>query len=47
MMFMILTRRLKNKAEQYIGKYQFSYRTGRGTRETIGVLRIMGESTGT
>ena len=38
-----LTRRLTSKAAQYIGKDQFGFRSGCGTREAIGVMRVMRE----
>ncbi|XP_026475428.1 uncharacterized protein LOC113380301 [Ctenocephalides felis] len=37
----ILTRPLKNKIEQYMSEDQFGFRKRRGTRDAIGILRIM------
>jgi hypothetical protein len=39
----ILTKRLENKAETYIGRSQFGFRKGCGTRDAIGVLRTLCE----
>ena len=39
----VLTRRVTNKAEQFIGNDQFGFRSGCGTREAIGIMRIMSE----
>ncbi|XP_026467813.1 uncharacterized protein LOC113371400 [Ctenocephalides felis] len=37
----ILTRRLENKIEQHMSEDQFGFRKGRGTRDAIGILRII------
>ena len=42
-MLRILAGRLKAKAEEYIGKDQFGFRSGCGTREAIGCMRMMQE----
>ena len=42
-MLRILTRRLEGKANEYIGRNQFGFRRGCGTREAIGVLRTLCE----
>lgn len=39
----ILTRRHKNKIVQKISKKQFGFRTGKVTRDEIGILRIMSD----
>src|SRR6476661_4071843 len=39
----IILRRLENKANYFIGKTQFGFRKGRGTREAIAAMRIMCE----
>jgi len=39
----ILTKRLEAKAEMFIGKTQFGFRRGCGTREAIGVMRTLCE----
>ena len=40
-MLRILTRRLETKASNYIGKSQFGFKRGCGTREAIGVMRTL------
>lgn len=42
-MLRILTKRLEKKAYEYIGSNQFGFRSKRGTREAIGVLRTICE----
>jgi len=37
----ILTRRLESTAESYLGKHQFGFRNGRGTRDAIAALRVL------
>jgi hypothetical protein len=39
----ILTQRIAGKAKEYISKTQFGFRKGLGTREAIGVMRMMSE----
>ena len=39
----IIKERLESKIEQYLGKDQYGFRKGRGTRDAIGALRILGE----
>src|SRR5207248_220133 len=39
----IITKRLENKAEMIMGKTQFGFRRGCGTREAIGVMRTVCE----
>ena len=39
----ILTRRITAKAEEFHGKNQFRFRKGCGTREAIGVIRMLCE----
>ena len=39
----VLAKRLETKAEDYIGKNQFGFRKGHGTREAIGVMRMLSE----
>ena len=39
----VLTRRLTNRAEQFIGNDQFGFRAGCGTRDAIGIMRIISE----
>lgn len=40
-MLRILTRRIEAKANDFIGKNQFGFRKGCGTRDAIGVLRML------
>ena len=42
-MLNILKDRLENKIEAHLGEDQFGFRKGRGTRDAIGALRILGE----
>ena len=37
----ILTKRIEAKAKDFINKNQFSFRKGCGTREVIGVMRML------
>src|SRR6218665_586803 len=39
----ILTKRITTKAEEFLGKNQFGFRKGCGTREAIGVMRMLCE----
>jgi len=39
----VLNRRIESKASTFIGKSQFGFRQGRGTREAIGVMRMLSE----
>src|SRR6218665_4154008 len=39
----ILTRRIATKAEEFLVKNQFGFRKGCGTREAIGVMRMLCE----
>jgi len=39
----ILTRRIERKIEDVLGKDQFGFRRGKGTRDAIGMLRIISE----
>ena len=40
----VLAKSLETKAEDYIEKNQFGFRKGRGTREAIGVMRMLSEN---
>ena len=40
-MLKVLTQRLKAKAHQLLGRNQFGFRKGCGTRDAIGVMRIL------
>jgi len=42
-MLKILTKRIENKAKDFIGRNQFGSRRGCGTREAIGVMRMLCE----
>ena len=42
-MLKILTKRIEAKAKDYIGRNQFGFRTGCGTRDAIGVMRMLCE----
>src|SRR5260221_14745718 len=42
-MLKILTKRIETKAKDFIGSNQFGFRKGCGTREAIGVLRMLCE----
>ena len=37
----ILTERLENKAKSYLGEDQYGFRKGLGTRDAIGVMRVL------
>jgi len=39
----ILRRRIVKKTEDTIGRYQFGFRSGEGTRDTIQMLRVTSE----
>ena len=39
----ILTKRVESKAKDYIGRNQFGFRKGYGTRDAIGVMRELCE----
>jgi len=39
----ILTKRIESKAKDYIGKNQFGFRKGYGTRDAIGIMRMLSE----
>ena len=41
----ILRRRIENKIEDVLGEDQFGFRRGKGTRDAIGMLRIIPERT--
>ena len=41
----ILRRRLEKKIEDVLGEDQFEFRIGKGTRDAIGMLRIISERT--
>src|SRR4030088_1382105 len=43
-MLKILTERIEYKAKDFIGRNQFGFRKGRGTRDAIGVLRTCVEN---
>ena len=40
-MLKLLGKRLENKAKYFIGKTQFGFRKGCGTREAISVMRLL------
>ena len=42
-MLKILTRRIENKAEAFLGEDQFGFRRGKGTREAIAIMRLLCE----
>ena len=42
-MLRLLGKRLENKAKYFIGKTQFGFRKGCGTREAISVMRLLCE----
>ena len=42
-MLKVMARRLEQKAKYFIGKTQFGFRKGCGTREAIAVMRILCE----
>ena len=39
----ILAKRIKSKSEEFLGKDQFGFRSGRGTRDAVGVMRCLSE----
>ena len=41
----ILRRRIERKFEDVLGEYQFGFRRGKGTRDAIGMMRIIAERT--
>jgi len=41
----ILRRRIEKKIEDVLGEDQFGFRRGKGTRDAIGMLRIISERT--
>jgi len=41
----ILRRRIEKKIEDVLGEDQFGFRRGKGTRDAIGMLRIIAERT--
>jgi len=41
----ILRRRIEKKIEDVLGEEQFGFRRGKGTRDTVGMLRIILERT--
>jgi hypothetical protein len=41
----ILRRRIERKTEDALGEDQFGFRRGKGTRDAIGMLRIISERT--
>ena len=41
----ILRRRIEKKIEDVLGEDQFEFRRGKGTRDAIGMLRIISERT--
>jgi hypothetical protein len=41
----ILRRRIERKTEDVLGEDQFGFRRGKGTRDAIGMLRIISERT--
>ena len=41
----ILRRRIEKKIEDVLGEDQFGFRRGKGTRDTVGMLRIISERT--
>ena len=41
----ILRRRIERKIEDVLGEHQFGFRTGKGTRDAIGMMRIIAERT--
>src|ERR1043165_3056160 len=42
-MLRILTKRIESKAKDFISRNQFGFRRGCGTREAIGVIRMLSE----
>jgi hypothetical protein len=41
----ILRRRIERKSEDVLGEDQFGFRRGKGTRDAVGMLRIISEQT--
>ena len=41
----VLRKRIEKKIEDILGEYHCKFRRGRGTRDAIGILRIMSERT--
>ena len=41
----ILTRRLEGKVQEFLGRDQYGFRSGRGTRDAIAALRVLYERT--
>ena len=39
----ILRRKIERKIEAVLGEYQFGFRRGKGTRDVIGIMRIIAE----
>jgi len=39
----ILAKRIESKSEEFLGKDKFGFRSGRGTRDAIGVMRCLSE----
>jgi Reverse transcriptase (RNA-dependent DNA polymerase) len=39
----VVSRRLQGRLDMYLGEEQFGFRKGRGTRDAIGLMRIIGE----
>ena len=46
-MLKVLTKRIESKAEQLLGRTQFGFRKGYGTRDAIGVIRTLCERSNT
>ena len=38
-----MAKRIESKSEEFLGKDQFGFRSGRGTRDAIGVMRCPSE----
>jgi len=41
----MLTRRQESKVQEFLGRDQYGFRSGRGTRDTIAALRVLYERT--
>jgi len=39
----ILAKRIESKSEEFLGKDQFDFRSGRGTRDVMAVMRCLSE----
>jgi exonuclease III len=39
----VVSRRLQGRLDMYLGEEQFGFRKGRGTRDAIGLMRVIGE----